>query len=269
MTENTTDIDFKFLKLERVDPGILVIKISRPSVLNALNAEVLTELKTLLVEVAENPKTRVVVLTGDGDKAFIAGADINEMKDKSAGDGVQFAQLGHEVSKLLQLMRKTTIAAVNGYALGGGIEMALSCDFIIASEKAVFGQPEVGLGIIPGFGGTVRLPKFVGLPRAKEMIFSGRRYKAEEALAIGLVNAIYPSGEFMEKVLELAKTISQQSLPAIAYAKQLLNEFSESAGLSFKLDAEAMAFGQLFGTHDQQEGMGAFVEKRKPKFQGL
>lgn len=263
---------FNNLIIENVEPGIAIIKISRPKALNALNTETLGELKEALTAEAKNPKTRVVVLTGDGDKAFIAGADITEMKDKSMGEGVRFAQVGHEVTKLLELMSKPTIAAVHGFALGGGTEMAIACDFIVASDKAVFGQPEVGLGIIPGFGATLRLSKFVGLPRAKELIFSGRRIKAEEAKAIGLVNHVYPSqtgAEFLAQVIELARTISQQSHSAVARAKQLLNEFSESTGLNYKLDAEAQAFGHLFGSHDQREGMGAFVEKRKPNFEGL
>jgi len=262
-------MNLKNLVLETVEPGIQIVKISRPQALNALNTETLHELKTVLTKIAKDDHVRVVILTGDGEKAFIAGADISEMKDKSASEGVGFAQLGHEVTKLLELMHKPTIAAVNGFALGGGTEMAIACDFIVASDKAVFGQPEVSLGIIPGFGANLRLPKFVGLPKAKELIFSGRRIKADEALAIGLVNHVYPAQDFMKHVLELAKTISQQSFHAVARAKQLLNEFGESTGLNFKLDAEAQAFGRLFGSHDQREGMGAFVEKRKPSFQGL
>jgi enoyl-CoA hydratase len=257
------------LILELVEPGIRVIKVSRPSVLNCLNTETLQELKTVLTEDADDDSIRVVVLTGEGEKAFIAGADIAEMKDKSEAEGVRFAQLGHEVTKLLELMSKPTLAAVNGFALGGGTEMAIACDFIVASDKAVFGQPEVGLGIIPGFGATIRLAKFVGLPRAKELIFSGRKIKADEALAIGLVNHVYPSTTFFQQALDLAKLISSQSKPAIERVKKLMNEFSESHGLNFKLDAEAQAFGRLFGGHDQHEGMNAFMQKRKPNFQGL
>jgi enoyl-CoA hydratase len=259
----------KNLEVEHVKPGVAVIRINRPKALNALNTETLHELKDALGQEARNHATRVVVLTGAGDKAFIAGADILEMKDKSQGDGVVFAQLGHEVTKLLELMPKPTIAAVNGFALGGGTEMAIACDFIVASEKAVFGQPEVSLGIIPGFGATIRLAKFVGLPRAKELIFSGRRVKADEARAIGLANHVFPAEGFMDKVLELAREISAQSHAAVAKSKQLLNEFSETMGLNMKLDAEAHAFGRLFGTHDQREGMSAFADKRKPAFQGL
>lgn len=257
------------LLIERVEPGICIVKISRPKALNALNSETLTELKAVLQEEARNEATRVLILTGDGEKSFIAGADITEMKDLNASEGVRFSQVGHEVTKLLELMPKTTIAAVNGFALGGGTEMAISCDFILASENAVFGQPEVGLGIIPGFGGTIRLAKFVGLPMAKELIFSGRRIKAAEAKELGLANHVYPAADFMNQVLELARTISSQSFPAIAHAKRLMNEFSESFGLHSKLDAEAQVFGQIFLTADQREGMTAFVEKRKPSFQGL
>ncbi|MCM2278002.1 MAG: enoyl-CoA hydratase-related protein [Oligoflexia bacterium] len=257
------------LLIESADPGIRIVKIARPKALNALNTQTLQELKEVLSAEAANPETRVLVLTGDGEKAFIAGADIAEMKDMSTSQGVQFAQLGHEVTKLLELMPKPTIAAVNGYALGGGTELAISCDFIVASDKAVFGQPEVALGIIPGFGATLRLSKFVGLPRAKELIFSGRKLKADEAKALGLVNHVYPVAEFHEKALGLAREIALQSHSAVAKAKDLLNEFSESTGLNFKLDAEAQAFGRLFGSPDQREGMSAFVEKRKAAFQGL
>lgn len=267
--EVSTNMTYNNLLLEDLQPGIRVIKINRPKALNALNSETLLELRTVLQQTARDEKVRVVVLTGEGEKAFIAGADILEMKDKSSGDGVHFAQVGHEVAKLLELMPKPTIAAVNGFALGGGTEMAIACDFILASDTAVFGQPEVSLGIIPGFGATFRLAKYVGFPRAKELIFSGRKVKADEAYAIGLVNHVYPAAEFMGKVLELARTISQQSHGAVARSKILMNEFSEAVGLSHKLDAETHAFGRLFGTADQREGMNAFVEKRKPNFQGL
>lgn len=260
---------FENLLVETIDPGIRMVKINRAKALNALNTATLMELREALQRASADPAVRVVILTGEGDKSFIAGADISEMKDKNASEGVLFAQLGHEVTKLLELMPKPTIAAVNGFALGGGTEMAIACDFIIASERAVFGQPEVGLGIIPGFGATLRLMKFVGLPRAKELIFSGRRVKADEAKALGLANQVLPADGFTEKVLELARTISNQSFPAVARSKQLMNEFSESIGLNMKLDAEAQSFGQLFGTPDQREGMGAFVEKRKPSFAGL
>jgi enoyl-CoA hydratase len=259
----------KFVLVESHAPGICIVKISRPEALNAINSQVLHELKEVLSTEAEKVATRVIVLTGAGEKAFVAGADIAEMKDKDVSEGVLFAQLGHEVTKLLELMPKPTIAAVNGFALGGGTELAIACDFILASETAVFGQPEVGLGVIPGFGATLRLAKFVGLPRAKELIFTGRKVSAAEAFTIGLVNQVFPAQDFMKQVLEIATNISLKSAQALGRAKQLLNEFSESAGLNFKLDAEAQAFGMFFGSEDQKEGMTAFIEKRKPKFQGL
>lgn len=261
--------NYKNLLLESVEPGIRILRISRPKALNALNSETLVELKDALLDASRDSKVRVVVLTGEGEKAFIAGADIVEMRDKSPADGVSFARGGHEIAKLLETMPKPTIAAVNGFALGGGTEMAISCDFIVASDNAVFGQPEVSLGIIPGFGATMRLSKFVGLPRAKELIFSGRKVKADEALRIGLVNAVYPAAELLDRVLELARTISRQSASAVAKAKALLNEFSETVGLNVKIDAETQAFGNLFSSPDQREGMEAFIEKRKPRFQGL
>lgn len=260
---------FETVKIDNVEGGVRVIKISRPQALNALNSVALSELKKVFGDASEDPTVRVVLFTGDGDQSFIAGADILEMKDKKSGEGVTFAQLGHEVTKLLELMTKPTIAAVNGYALGGGTEFATACDFIVASETAVFGQPEVGLGVIPGFGGTIRLAKFVGMPRAKELIFSGRKVKAQEALQIGLVNHVLPKEGFLEAAIKIAQQISCNSVTAVSSAKKLLNEFSESVGLDSKLDAEAHEFGNLFGSHDQKEGMGAFVEKRKPKFEGL
>ncbi len=259
----------KNLVITREEPGICIVKISRPKALNALNTETLQEMKVVLTGEMNNPKTRVLILTGDGDKAFIAGADIAEMKDKNSGEGITFSQLGHDVTKLLETMSKPTIAVVNGFALGGGTEMAIACDFIIASDKAVFGQPEVGLGVIPGFGATFRLSKFVGMPVAKELIFTGRRIKADEAKEIGLVNHLFPADQLMAKALEIAKCISSQSHTALSKAKKLINEFSESTGLHFKVDAEAHAFGRLFGTHDQKEGMTAFIDKRKPAFEGL
>ncbi len=265
----TLNNDYKNIRLETLEPSIRLLTVARPHALNALNMETLQEMKVALTQEANDPTTRVLILTGDGTKAFIAGADIVEMKDKSVPDGVHFSQVGHAVSKLLTLMPKTTIAAVNGFALGGGAEMALACDFIVAAENAVLGLPEVGLGVIPGFGGTLLLAKAVGLPRAKELIFSGRKVKTDEALRIGLVNQVFPQEGFMGKVLETARSISQQSATAIAQAKRLMNHFSESIGLNSKLDAEATTFGQLFCTADQKEGMAAFVEKRKPSFQGL
>jgi len=265
----TSSSAFSTLKIEHRPQGVTVLIISRPEALNALNSQVLRELKMALGALSHEPETRVVVLTGEGAKSFVAGADIIEMKDKSTQDAVEFAQLGQEVTKLLELMPKPTIAAVNGFALGGGCELALACDFILAAENAGFGQPEVGLGVIPGFGGTVRLMKAVGVARAKDLIFSGRRIKAPEAFQLGLVSRVIAAEGFLDQAVEAAKQIAQNGAQAVSKAKQLMNEFSESVGLSSKLDAEAHAFGRLFGSHDQREGMEAFAAKRKPQFSGL
>lgn len=261
---------YENLLIERVEPGIAVLKINRPKALNALNAATLRELRVALLALRDDDTVRVLILTGEGDKAFIAGADIAEMKDLAPAEGVTFSQMGHEAAKLLEMMSKPTIAAVNGFALGGGTEMAIACDFIIASEKAVFGQPEVGLGIIPGFGGTFRLVRSIGLPKAKELIYSGRRVKADEALAMGLCNHVLPAEGFLAAVIEKhAKPIALQSATAVSKAKSLMVEFTEAMGLNTKVDAEAHAFGRLMKSPDQIEGMGAFMEKRKAHFRGL
>jgi len=257
------------LVLSRHEPGVLVVQVTRPTALNALNTETLRELHSVLKDAAADAAVRVVVLTGEGEKSFIAGADILEMKGKDNREAVEFSKLGNEVAKLLELMPKATIAAVNGFALGGGCEMAMACDFIVAADNAVFGQPEVGLGLIPGFGGTFRLMKLVGVARAKDLIFSGRKIKAPEALQMGLVSQVIPAAEFRAKVMDLAVQVSRNSLPAVVKSKQLMNEFSESVGLNFKVDAESHAFGRLFGSSDQVEGLTAFAEKRKPQFEGI
>jgi enoyl-CoA hydratase len=267
--EDFTSMTYENLLLDTTEPGIQVLKINRPAVLNALNTKTLEELLVALREIAEDPKIRVLVLTGEGEKSFIAGADIAEMKDKNTSQGVGFSRLGHEVAKILEQMPKPTIAAVNGFALGGGTEMAIACDFILASENAVFGQPEVGLGIIPGFGATFRLMRFVGMPKAKELIFSGRKVKAAEALEMGLANHVYPQSELMREAIALAKQISGNSLRAVSHSKKLINEFSETKGFHYKIDSEIQEFGDLFQSFDQKEGMTAFLEKRKAHFEGL
>lgn len=260
---------YENIEIEQKDLGILVLKVNRPKALNALNLKTLTELKSALTLIASDEKVRVLVFTGAGEKSFIAGADISEMKDLTPSEGVLFSQLGHDVAKLLETMPKPTIAAVNGFALGGGTEMALACDFILASEKALFGQPEVALGIIPGFGGCFRLAKVVGWAKAKYLIYSGEKIKAPEALQMGICVKVFKDAEFFDEVMKIAKTISSQSFSAIQKAKQLMVEFSELSGLNNKIDGESHSFGRLIGSHDQREGMSAFVEKRPAKFQGL
>jgi enoyl-CoA hydratase len=257
------------IKIERVEPGIAVVSISRPEALNALNRSVLVELKSTLDQLSADLTVRVVVLRGDGDKAFVAGADIREMQNMNRSDATDFSRLGHAVCFALEHMPKVTIAAVHGFALGGGTELALACDFILASEKAQFGLPEVSLGVIPGFGGTIRLARAIGTAKAKEMLFSGYRFKAEEAKSLGLIRQVYPQIEFFNEVLVTAKKIAENSLTAIVSAKRLMNEFEETVGTHPKIDAETHQFGGLFDTFDQREGMSAFIEKRAAKFKGL
>lgn len=252
-----------------VGSGVCELTINRPEALNALNIELLTLLRERLLEISKNPEVRVLVIRGAGDKAFVAGADIRQMQGMDRGQAAQFSRLGHSVCLLLEQMQKVTIAAVHGFALGGGTELALACDFILASEKAQFGLPEVSLGVIPGFGGTIRLARAVGMPRAKELVFSGERIKAQEAKDLGLIRGVYPQDVFFGEVRALATKIASQSLSAVITAKSLMNEFQETSGIYPKVDAEIHRFSGLFGGGDQLEGMAAFAEKRPARFAGL
>ncbi len=257
-----------------VQDGVATITFNRPKALNALNEATLKELRSALLFVEHHaagregsPTIDVLILTGSGEKSFIAGADILEMKDKSVEEGDAFARLGQGITRAIELLPQPVIAAVNGFALGGGCEFALACDFIIASENAVFGQPEVALGIIPGFGGSVRLTKFVGLPRARELIYTGRKIKAEEAFRIGLVNEVHPIADLLNRAQAIAQEIRKNSPLAVGRAKKLMNQVLHLS-LDQALREEAMQFGSLFGSHDQREGMSAFAEKRKAAFRG-
>ena len=265
MNESMSDL----IQLNRLDSGVVELVINRPEALNALNIAVLLGLKTALEKLASDQSVRVIVLRGAGEKAFVAGADIREMQTMGRSDAAQFSRLGHSVCLLLESMPKVTVAAVPGFALGGGTELALACDFILASEKAQFGLPEVGLGVIPGFGGTIRLARAVGLTRAKELVFSGERFGSAEAAQLGLIRKVLPQEGFFEEVLKQAAKIARNSLPAVRAAKGLMNEFEESSGVYPKVDAEIHRFSSLFGTPDQKEGMGAFSETRPAKFEGL
>ena len=209
----------------------------------------------------------MVVLTGAGDRAFAAGADIKEMEAMTVDEARAWGALGHECGCLLETMPKPTLAAVNGFALGGGCELALACDVRYASAVATLGQPEVSIGIIPGWGGTQRLARTVGIGLAKELILSGRTVDAEEALRIGLVNALFPPEELLDRTLELADALAAKSPLVLAAAKETANRALQG-DLSAGLDHEAEQFAQLFGSEDQKEGMRAFVEKREPRFTG-
>ena len=247
--------------LEKKD-HVAIATVNRPKALNALNSEVLNDLNTLLDEIAADPEIRVLVLTGSGEKAFVAGADIGEMSALTKAEGEAFGKKGNDVFRKLETLPIPAIAAVNGYALGGGCELAMACDIRLCSDTAVFGQPETGLGITPGFGGTQRLARLVGPGMAKQLIYSARNIKADEALRIGLCNAVYPAEELMPAAEKLAETIAKNAPIAVRACKKAINE-----GLEMPMD-EAVAleeklFGSCFETADQKEGMQAFLEKRR------
>ena len=247
-----------------------LIKINRPTKLNALNSQVLAELKSLLADLNSRPKAELcgIIVTGEGDKAFIAGADIGEMQDMSVDQAKEFGKLGQDVSRLLEEVPFPVIACVNGFALGGGCEMAMACDFIYATRNAVFGQPEVKLGLIPGFGGTQRLPKYVGRGRARELIYTGRNIKADEAVRLGLVLELYDDASSMiDSATNLLKSIGVNSPLAVAVSKKTINEGCDLPTTQ-GLDVELGMFATIFGSEDKKEGTAAFVEKRKANFTG-
>lgn len=245
--------------------GIGLLTINRPQNLNALNTQVLLDLQNVVTEIEQDEEIRVVIVTGAGEKAFVAGADIKEMKDKNALGGRDFSNFGNKAFSMLENLRQPTIAAVNGFALGGGCELALSCDIRLASSNAKFGQPEVGLGIIPGFGGTQRLGRLVGPAKAKELIYTSKIINAEEAKAIGLVNNVTEPEALLEEAKAMAAMIMKQAPLAVEASKKAINRGLEM-DLAHGLAMEAEIFGTMFSTEDQKEGMGAFTEKRKPSF---
>lgn len=258
-------MEYNFLKIEQNDQ-ITVMKVSAPKSLNALNSTVLREIDDFVSKL-DTEKTRVLIVTGDGEKAFVAGADISEMANLYEKEGYEFSKLGAIAFRKIETLPIPVIAAVNGFALGGGCELAMACDIRICSSNARFGQPEVGLGITPGFSGTYRLAKLVGQGMAKEMIFTGRAIKADEALKIGLVNAVYEPEELMDKALTMAKKILKNAPLALKYAKQCINE-SYDLNADEAIELECRNFGKCFATADQKEGMGAFLEKRDANFTG-
>ena len=247
--------------------GIVTITLNRPDKLNALNAQLIGDLLRTMHELATDDGVRVAILTGAGEKAFAAGADIAAMREMTVAQAKAFADMGHRTGAMIESVRFPVIAAVNGFALGGGCEIALACDFIYASDKAKLGQPEVNLGVIPGFGGTQRLARRVGAARARELVMTGDMVDAETALRIGLVNAVVPHAELMTKVREVAAKIASKGPLAIAQAKRVL-ERGLDVPLPVANELEAQAFASLFGSADQREGMGAFLEKRKAAFTG-
>lgn len=250
----------EFVKYE--EKGMIgIITISRENALNALNSQVLDEIEKTFDSVDIN-NIRCLILTGSGDKSFVAGADISQMSTASKAEGEIFGKKGNDIFRKIETFPIPVIAAINGFALGGGCEIAMSCDIRICSDNAVFGQPEVGLGITPGFGGTQRLPRIVGVGMAKQMIYAGKNIKADEALRIGLVNAVYTQSELMSAAEKLANSIASAAPIAVRNSKKAIND-----GLQVDMDKaiaiEEKLFADCFETADQREGMAAFLEKRK------
>ena len=261
--------ELEFIKVER-DRHVATVTINRPDKLNALSPQVVKELLLAFHRLAfpsDGDLPRVVILTGAGDKAFVAGADIGAMAKMTASEAKTFADTGHRLGALIESSPFVVIAAVNGFALGGGTELALTCDFIYASDKAKFGQPEVNLGVIPGFGGTQRLTRRVGIGRGRELVYTGDIIGADEAYRIGLANQVVPHAELLAKVREVADKIASKGPVAVAAAKRcILRGYDQDLVNANAL--EAAEFAVLFGTEDQSEGMAAFLEKRKADFKG-
>jgi enoyl-CoA hydratase len=250
--------------VERTD-GVAVVTVDRQDALNALDIATLTELRDRLRELAGAADVRVVVLTGAGEKAFVAGADIKYMSGLDVGKAKEWGALGHAAGRLLETMPKPTIAAINGFALGGGCELALACDIRYAASRAKLGQPEINLGIIPGWGGTQRLARATNIGYAKELLFTGRLVDAEEARRIGLVQGVYDP--VLDKATETAALLASKSPVALKAAKDLVNR-ALAGDHAANLNGEAEWFGELFSSEDAKEGLAAFVEKREPRFTG-
>jgi len=253
--------------LVEVENGIAVLTFNRPKVLNAMNMETALELSNAIEKYKEDENVKVVILTGAGDKAFVAGADINEFKGKSPREIMKFTELGHSALRLMETMEKPTIAAVNGYALGGGLEISMACDVRFASEKARFGQPEILLGLIPGWGGTQRLARLIGIGRAKELVMSGEQITAQRAYEMGLVNRVFPAEQLMAETKKLAQKLAGLPLFAIKMAKYAIN-YGYDLALDNANSLEIQCMSQCFSTQDLKEGVEAFLEKRKANFVG-
>jgi enoyl-CoA hydratase len=261
-------MNYQTLKFDEQN-GIWTLTINRPESLNALNSQLLSELESFLIDFSKKDfaTARALIITGAGPKAFVAGADIKEMADLTSTQAFEFAQKGQKIFMQLEALKVPVIAAVNGFALGGGLELALACDYIIASETAKLGLPETSLGLIPGFGGTVRLSRIVGLARAREMIYGGEMYSAKEAFDFGLVNHILVPDELLAFCFKKAGTITLKGPVAVASAKKSIAA-TWDMDLTNAMKEEARIFSELFSTQDQREGTRAFMEKRKAQFKG-
>jgi enoyl-CoA hydratase len=258
---------FAEILFEEKEPGVFLLTINRPKALNALSPKIFDELESAFRELAQNTSARVLLVTGSGDKAFVAGADISQFQNLTPMQAFAVSQRALEVFAMLETLPVPAIAVVNGYCLGGGCELALACDFIIASDNAVFGQPEINLGIMPGWGATQRLTRLVGRNRALELMLTGRQVTAEEALQIGLANAVYPREQLLQKTIEIARTLASKPRIALQLIKQSVQR-GQDLDLGKACLIEAEAFSLCFTTADQKEGVAAFLEKRPPQFTG-
>ncbi len=257
---------YENIRLE-LEASLAILTVDRPKALNAFNTKALQEVELALRVVSHTEQLRALIVTGGGEKAFVAGADIAEMAEFTPSQAREFAGLGHRVFHIMETLSVPTIAAVNGFALGGGCELALCCDLIYASERAKFGLPEVGLGVIPGFGGTQRLTRLVGRARAKELIFTGDTIDAARAKEVGLVLDVVPPDQLMAHCRAVAAKMMTKGPLAIAQAKRVI-EFGADGDLRSANELERQGFSMLFGSEDQREGMRAFLEKRSPNFKG-
>ena len=259
-------LEFKYIIYEKSE-GIATITINRPEALNAFSAEVVSEILQAIEDMKADESVRVVVLTGAGEKAFSAGADIKAMKGMNALKARELSQMGEKLCSALENLEKPVIAAINGYALGGGLEVAMACDIRIASENARMGQTEINIGLIPGWGGTQRLTRLIGATKAKELIFTGKMIDAKTAEQLGLVNMVVPQDKFRETVRQFALELAQKAPVALKVAKALINKGAEIS-LDAAIALEREGFGVVASTEDLQEGVSAFIEKRKPVFKG-
>jgi len=259
-------MDTKNLLL-KVENNIGLITINRPDKLNALNAETVTELFQVLKKLRQNDSVAVIIITGSGEKAFVAGADIAEISRHDEISGRIFATRGQRVYRYLEKLEKPVIAAINGFALGGGCELAMACHIRIASENAKFGQPEINLGLIPGYGGTQRFPRLIGTTKALYYLLTGEMFDAQRALELGLISEIVPQAELMTRATKIAEVLCEKSPIAVKYILQAVTEGIEQ-NLDTALHVESELFGNICATEDMKEGTAAFLEKRKPNFKG-